>query len=127
MYTGRKRIIMMFIVKGISPKDQYNRCKATGFYGRNSLICMRKVNSAWMVEARDSSLVYENFRDCSITEISGKNFEYEASWEKEHIYDIVNLIRAIGGKVTSVSECYDRVFVTAEIPVEYKMFFQTAD
>ena len=117
----------MFIVKGISAQAQYDRCKATGFYGRNSLIWMRKVNSAWMIETRDSSLVYASFRDCSIVEISGKHFEYEASWEKEHIYDIVNLIRAIGGKVTSVSECYDRSYITAEIPVEYKMFFQTAD
>ena len=118
---------MTFIIKGISTQDQYDRCKATGFYGRDNLICMRKVNDTWMIETRDSSLVYENFRDCSIVEISGKNFEYEASWDKEHVYDIVNLIRAIGGKVTSVSECYDRSYITAEIPVEYKMFFQTAD
>ena len=118
---------MLFLVKGISAQAQYDRCKATGFYGRNSLIWMRKINDAWMIETRDSSLVYENFRDCSIVGISGKNFEYEASWDKEHVYDIVNLIRAIGGKVTSVSECYDRSYITAEIPVEYKMFFQTAD
>ena len=118
---------MLFLVKGVSAQTQYDRCKATGFYGRDNLICMRKVNDTWMMETRDSSLVYENFRDCFIVEISGKNFEYEASWDKEHIYDIVNLIRAIGGKVTSVSECYDRSYITAEIPVEYKMFFQTAD
>ena len=117
----------MFIVKGISAQAQYGRWNATSFYGRNSRIWMRKVNDTWMIEARDSSLVYENFRDCSIVEISGKNFEYDASWDREHIYDIVNLIRAIGGKVTSVSECYDRSYITAEIPVEYKMFFQTAD
>lgn len=118
---------MMYLVKGIAIQALYARCKATGFYGRDNLICMRKVNDAWMIETRDSSLVYENFRDCSIVEISGKNFEYEASWDKEYIYDIVNLIRAIGGKVTSVSECYDRSYITAEIPVEYKMFFQTDD
>lgn len=114
---------MMFLVKGIDPRAQYDRCKATGFYGRDNLICMRKINSAWMIEAHDSSLVYENFRDCSVVEISGKNFEYGASWERENVYNIVNLIRAIGGKVTSVSECYDRSYVTAEIPVEYKKFF----
>ena len=118
---------MMYLVKGISAQAQYDRCKATGFYGRNSLIWMRKVNSAWMIETRDSSLVYENFRDCSIVEISGKNFEYEASWDKEHVYDIVNLVRAIGGKVTSVSECYDRSYITAEIPVEYRECFKTFD
>ena len=118
---------MMFIVKGISAKAQYDRCKATGFYGRDSLIWMRKVNSAWVIETRDSSLVYRNFRDCSIVEISGTCFVYEASWGKEHVYDVVNLIREIGGKVTSVSECYDRVFVTAEIPIEYKDCFKTFD
>ena len=118
---------MMYLVNGISAQAQYDRCKATGFYGRNSLICMRKVNDTWMIETRDSSLVYENFRDCSIVEISGKNLEYEASWDRERIYDVMNLVRAIGGKVTSVSECYDRSYITAEIPVEYKMFFQTAD
>lgn len=118
---------MTYSVNGISAQAQYNRCKATGFYGRNSLVWMRKVNSAWMIEARDSSLVYENFRDCSIVEISGKNFEYEASWDRERIYDIMNLIRAIGGKVTSVSECYDRSYITADIPVEYKDCFKTFD
>ena len=118
---------MLFLVKGISTQAQYDRCKATGFYGRNSLIWMRKINSAWMIETRDSSLVYENFRDCSIVGISGKNFEYEASWERKNVYSIVNLIRAIGGKVTSVSECYDRSYVTAEIPVEYKDCFKTFD
>lgn len=48
-------------------------------------------------------------------------------WERDKVYDIVNLIRAIGGKVTSVSECYDRSYVTAEIPVEYKDCFKTFD
>lgn len=118
---------MMYLVKGISAQAQYDRCKATGFYGRDNLICMRKVNDAWMIESHASDLVYRNFRDCSIVEISGKNFSYEASWDKEHVYDIVNLIRAIGGKVTSVSECYDRSYITAEIPVEYKKFFQTVE
>ena len=117
----------MFMVKGIPAQAQYDRCKATGFYGRNSLIWMRKINSAWMIETRDSSLVYEKFRDCSIVVISGKNFEYEASCDKEHVYDIVNLIRAIGGKVTSVSECYDRSYITAEVPVEYREYFKTFD
>ena len=117
----------MYLVNGISAQTQYNLCKATGFYGRNSLVWMRKVNSAWMIETRDSSLVYENFRDCSIVEISGKNFEYEASLDREHVYDVLNLIHAIGGKVTSVSECYDRSYITAEIPVEYKDCFKTFD
>lgn len=118
---------MMYLVKGIDPRAQYDRCKMTGFYGRNSLIWMKKVNSAWMIETRDSSLVYENFGDCFVLEMSGKNFEYSASWERDKVYDIVNLIRAIGGKVTSVSECYNRSYITAEIPVEYKMFFQTVE
>ena len=117
----------MFIVKGIPAQAQYDRCKATGFYGRKSLIWMLKVNSAWMIETRDSSLVYENFRDCSITEISGNSFSYEASWDKGNVYTIMNLIREIGGNINYVSECYDRVFVTAEIPVEYRMFFKTFD
>lgn len=118
---------MMYLVKGISAQAQYDRCKATGFYGRDSLIWMRRVNDAWMIESRDSDLVYENFRDGAITEISGKNFEYEAGWDKEHIYDVINIIRASGGKVTSVSECYDRSYITADIPVEYRDCFKTFD
>ena len=118
---------MMYLVKGVSAQTQYARCKATGFYGRNSLICMRKVNDTWMIEARDSSLVYENFRDCAIQEVSGETFSYGASWDREHVYDIVNLIREIGGKVTSVSACYERVYITAEIPIEYRECFKTFD
>lgn len=115
----------MFMVNGISAGGQNIRCRRTGLYGKT--IWMRKFNCAWVIETTDETLVRRNFHDCAIQEISGKTFSYEASWDKENVYTITNLIWKIGGKVTSVSECYDRSYITADIPVEYKDCFKTFD